>query len=166
MSDPLESEMRARPLATLVLSAEAVEGVRLASSSALPFEACGALIGEFYGTSARVARVRAGANLARDPSRSFDLDPALLVAAEDEARGVGLELIGIWHSHPNAPAELSTADRAADVPGGISLVASFAGGRLRELCAWSRANGTWQPVRVECASQTTRAPENRATRGR
>jgi proteasome lid subunit RPN8/RPN11 len=44
-------------------------------------------------------------------AHAFDLHPADLVLAEDRARAAGREILGIWHSHPDAPAEPSAEDR-------------------------------------------------------
>ncbi|OHX20515.1 C40 family peptidase [Chromobacterium sphagni] len=62
-------------------------------------EACGVVL-----DSGRVYPCR---NLADDPARQFRIDPVDRAAAEQLGR-----VVGIWHSHPNAPADPSPADLA------------------------------------------------------
>ncbi|MFV2015077.1 MAG: Mov34/MPN/PAD-1 family protein, partial [Candidatus Heimdallarchaeota archaeon] len=39
-----------------------------------------------------------------------NIDPLELVRLEDELDEIGLQLLGIYHSHPNHPAKLSETD--------------------------------------------------------
>lgn len=81
---------------------------------AYPHEACGVLIGTPGALRAEVRRVTRARNLnvARARDR-YELDPLDLLAAEDAARAAGLEVLGIWHTHPDHPARPSETDRAA-----------------------------------------------------
>ena len=78
--------------------------------AAAPREACGLLLGE----RARVADVVELANVARGLDR-FDLDPAGFVRAASDARARGLDVVGVWHSHPDG----SLAPSAADLAGAL-----------------------------------------------
>jgi proteasome lid subunit RPN8/RPN11 len=40
----------------------------------------------------------------------YDLDPADIAAAERQARAVGRDVVGFWHSHPDHPAQPSQFD--------------------------------------------------------
>ena len=77
-------------------------------------ECCGLLLG----TGHVVARVEQTANVATDPDRRFEIDPASLIAAEKQARQDGPEIIGYFHSHPNGRAEPSPDDAASASPDG------------------------------------------------
>jgi proteasome lid subunit RPN8/RPN11 len=48
----------------------------------------------------RIDAARAADNVADDPLRRFEIDPAALLAAHREARAGGAELLGYYHSHP------------------------------------------------------------------
>lgn len=50
------------------------------------------------------------ANVAGNPLRNFEIDPAALIAAEKSARNGGDAIVGYFHSHPNARGEPSQAD--------------------------------------------------------
>lgn len=76
------------------------------AAAAFPRECCGLL----FGTSDRIDRAQPCANVAADPIRTFEIDPAALIAAERAARSGGQGLIGYYHSHPNGRAEPSPCD--------------------------------------------------------
>jgi desampylase len=71
-------------------------------------EVCGLLLGR-DGTVEQLVPAR---NVAANPARSFEIDPATLLATHRTARGAGQQVIGHWHSHPNGRAEPSKRDAA------------------------------------------------------
>lgn len=77
-----------------------------------PRESCGCLLGSREGGAVRVRRVTRGRNTSSRARDRYELDPRDLVRAEDGGRARGLEVVGVWHSHPDRPAEPSEADRA------------------------------------------------------
>lgn len=77
---------------------------------AFPLESCGILLG--HGQS--IDEARPTANVAPDPARHFEIDPAALIAAHRAARdGSGAHVIGYFHSHPNGLARPSATDQAS-----------------------------------------------------
>ena len=72
-------------------------------------EICGLLLG----TSDRVDQALPCANVAADPARFFEIDPAALIGAHRAARAGGPRVIGHYHSHPQGTAEPSPRDAAA-----------------------------------------------------
>lgn len=76
-------------------------------------EACGILFGDGAVTGASVTR-----NVAPDPTRHFEIDPAALIAAVRAARTGGEPVMGYWHSHPSGDATPSATDAAMAVPDG------------------------------------------------
>jgi proteasome lid subunit RPN8/RPN11 len=77
-------------------------------------ERCGLL----FGDAARVAGATLCANVAADPARTFEIDPAALFAALREERRGGATLIGYWHSHPSGDVRPSATDAAMAAPDG------------------------------------------------
>jgi proteasome lid subunit RPN8/RPN11 len=74
---------------------------------ALPAECCGLLLG----TAARIDAACRARNL--DPSASrFLIDPQDHFAAIRAARASDRQVVGVYHSHPSAPATPSRADLA------------------------------------------------------
>ncbi|MBU6166261.1 MAG: M67 family metallopeptidase [Alphaproteobacteria bacterium] len=97
-------------------------------------EICGLLVGR--GT--RVERLVPARNVSADPARSFEIDPATLLAAHREARGAGQQVIGHWHSHPNGHSAPSARDAARASQNGQIWVILAAG----TLTAWvARSTG-------------------------
>jgi proteasome lid subunit RPN8/RPN11 len=82
----------------------------LAEAQATPgLEVCGLL----FGNSARIAAAEPCANVAPNPARAFEIDPAALFAAHRRARAGGAAPIGHYHSHPTGRAEPSATDVAS-----------------------------------------------------
>lgn len=106
-----------------------------------PRETCGLLLGTREGKSRRVIRVREARNLNLERAADrYELDPADFLAADREARASGIDILGVWHSHPDHPARPSDTDRAAAWPEWSYLIVSVSGGGVREMRSW-RLNG-------------------------
>ncbi|MDA8017268.1 MAG: M67 family metallopeptidase [Thermoanaerobaculia bacterium] len=75
-----------------------------------PFEACGVLAGRLENGEVRVRKVWSARNVGRRVHDRFRLDPEDFLAADRLARERGMEILGIWHSHPNRPAVPSRVD--------------------------------------------------------
>jgi len=105
-----------------------------------PHEACGLLLGRRSGSRTAVVDVVESRNLvtARAHDR-FELDPADHLAAEELARELGLDVVGIWHSHPDHPAVPSEADRVHAWESWAYVIVSVVDGVARELRAWRLA---------------------------
>ena len=75
-----------------------------------PLECCGLLVG----AGRNVAHAVAAAN--RDASRvRYTIDPHDYLNASREARALGLDVIGAYHSHPTSPPRPSATDLAEGV---------------------------------------------------
>ncbi len=59
-----------------------------------------------------IATALPAANVAADPARSFEIDPAALLRSHREARGAGQAIIGHYHSHPDGDGRPSRRDAA------------------------------------------------------
>jgi proteasome lid subunit RPN8/RPN11 len=82
-------------------------------------EVCGLLFGDLE----LIAGHQPATNVATDPSRAFEIDPAALFAAHRAARTGGPALIGHYHSHPTGGAAPSLCDaERADEPGAYWLI--------------------------------------------
>lgn len=97
----------------------------------LPLEACGLLAGK--GSS--VESVLPVANQARSPAR-FVMDPLGQLQAFEWIDSQGLDLVGIFHSHPAGPETVSPTDIADSAYAVVNLVLS----RVND--SW-RARGFW-----------------------
>lgn len=98
--------------------------VRLAAAGT--DEVCGLL----FGGEGRIEAIRPAANVAADPSRHFELDPAVLIAAHRAARMGGARIVGHYHSHPGGFPVPSATDAVQAAPDG-SLWLIVGGGTAR-----------------------------------
>jgi proteasome lid subunit RPN8/RPN11 len=101
-----------------------------------PLEACGLLAGK-DGQVQKVFPMRNAAHSAvsfrLDPQEQFDIFSAM------EERG--LELFGIYHSHPNGPATPSPTDVAEATYPVVNLILSAAGGKWQGHGFWIESSG-------------------------
>ncbi len=81
------------------------------AQASYPLEACGLLVGRAGDTKIDTVRVVPARNLNLErPEDRYLLDPQDFLAADRAARAEGLEIVGIWHSHPDSPARPSQTD--------------------------------------------------------
>jgi len=96
-----------------------------------PNECCGAMIGRIHDSTKHVTRAEplenayAGAQGAR-----YELRPEDLLEADKKARAAGLDLIGIFHSHPDCDAYFSKTDLENSCPWYSFVVLSIKGGKF------------------------------------
>jgi len=98
----------------LILEKQAEEGMIRHGAEGYPHEVCGLLVGHVEeGVATRTAREAYRAvNLNRERSADrFDLDPADFRRIEEEARRRRMEIVGVYHSHPDHPSRPSETDR-------------------------------------------------------
>ena len=85
--------------------------------SAFPDECCGFLFGEEAADERIITVIRVVNNAKEgDKRRRFEIAPEDYVRAERFADENGLQLLGVYHSHPNHPAIPSEHDREAAQP--------------------------------------------------
>lgn len=103
-------------------------------SEGYPNETCGLLIGKHNADAIEVHDVTAARNLNRERAHDrFELDPQAFLAADEEARAAGLELVGCWHSHPDHAARPSETDRQFAWDGWSYIIASVTREGVQEL---------------------------------
>jgi len=104
--------------ACLRLSNAAREELTSWARAARPAEACGLLIGRRATKRVLVEHVRLARNLdTTSGGDRFEVHPVDHIAIDVEARELGLEIVGSWHSHPNGAAVPSARDRASAIEG-------------------------------------------------
>lgn len=81
---------------TLAVTSGVIATLLAEAASSAPSECCGLLLGG----DGVVVEARPAANIAADPRRHFEIDPAALIAAHRAARDGGPQLLGYYHSHP------------------------------------------------------------------
>lgn len=105
-----------------------------------PEETCGLLLGVSSVGDCRVVSLHPGRNVNRErPTDRFELDPLDYLAAERAAAAAGNEVLGVWHTHPDHPAQPSETDRQMAWPGWSYLILSVGAGGVLDLRSWRLA---------------------------
>jgi len=78
-----------------------------------PYECCGVLLGSATPEGNRVRQiVRAGNTRTDSAHNRYNIAPIELVKIQRQARGLSLDIVGFYHSHPDHPAQWSPTDFA------------------------------------------------------
>ena len=99
--------------------------------SSYPNECCGAMLGSINGSEKQV-RVAVALENAFEGTQAarYELRPQDLLAADREARRQGMDLIGIFHSHPDCDAYFSKTDLENSCPWYSFVVLSIKSGEF------------------------------------
>ncbi len=105
--------------------------------SAYPDECCGAMIGRIEdGLKVVSLAVPLENATAAEKRVRYELRPEDLLQADRHARDANLELIGIYHSHPDCDAYFSTTDLKNSCPWYSFVVLSIKDSRFSHACSW------------------------------
>jgi proteasome lid subunit RPN8/RPN11 len=106
------------------------EAMVLHAERTYPNECCGAMLGHIQGDKKTVNEAIALENASTgEQRRHYELRPEDLLSAEKAARQRGLDLIGIFHSHPDCDAYFSDTDLRNSCPWYSFLVLSIKNGK-------------------------------------
>jgi len=130
-----------------------INAIREHGSTDYPNECCGILLGHAHGEHKQVQEVIPLKNLRLDPARAqellplespgresernrFLIDPLEQLHVERSARQRNLDVLGYYHSHPDAPARPSEYDREHAWPWYSYIIVSIEEGEPREMSSW------------------------------
>ncbi|PSR19599.1 metal-dependent protease of the PAD1/JAB1 superfamily [filamentous cyanobacterium CCP3] len=170
-------------MTALHLEADHLRAIAQALTACYPSEGCGLLLGrrtfaveDTKETGRTVSGIVPVANAwepsllgytdveGREQSHSqrdrYWIDPADLLAVQRQAREQGLEIIGIYHSHPDHGAVPSECDRALAWPVYSYVIVSVVQGEVTDLKSWRLdEQNQFQPEPVKMiGSSTNKAP--------
>jgi len=131
-----------------------VAAVKAEAEAAYPYECCGFLLGPDGGALPRAATEMIAVKNERegDPARRrFAIGPADFLAAEREAEAQGLDVVGIYHSHPDHPAAPSGTDLEQAFPWYTYIIVAVDKGAAGEVTAWRLAGdrSAFEPEEIE-----------------
>ncbi len=119
--------------ASVRLSAEAHAAILAHGARDYPHEACGLLLAE-RGAPHRLVAAAPVANLNTERARDrYDMDQAGWKRVAEEAARRGLEIAGVYHSHPDHPTRPSETDRVNAWADWTYLILRVARGRPEDL---------------------------------
>ncbi|MBM3756559.1 MAG: M67 family metallopeptidase [Acidobacteria bacterium] len=102
-----------------------------------PNECCGAMLGAIDGDVKTVRLALPLDNAYEGAQRErYELRPEDLLFAEREARKNGMDLIGIFHSHPDCDAYFSKTDLENSCPWYSFIVLSIQQGKFHHANSW------------------------------
>jgi proteasome lid subunit RPN8/RPN11 len=94
------------------------EAIRAHGEETYPNECCGVLLGNHTAGDGAAATnhvrqiVRAGNTRTDSAHNRYNIAPQELVKIQRQARGLGFDIVGFYHSHPDHPAQWSKTDFA------------------------------------------------------
>jgi proteasome lid subunit RPN8/RPN11 len=95
----------------LKLSRADYEALRAHGEETYPHECCGVLLGKSSADGNYVHKtVRAGNTRTDRAHDRYNIAPEELIRVQRQARGLGLDIVGFYHSHPDHPAQWSKTD--------------------------------------------------------
>ena len=136
--------------------ADVLDYIRRHGEETYPEECCGFLIGRLHadGNEAVYARRAVNRNENRREDR-YIIAPGEYLEADLAARRENLDIVGIYHSHPDHPAVPSRTDlELATFPGYSYVIVSVENGKAANLSAWALAEDRSRFLPEEIGVQT------------
>ena len=133
---------------TVTIASDLLDQILREAAASPDAEVCGLLLG----SAERIDGVQSCRNVAADPSRWFDIDPATLLAAHRRARTGGPRIVGHYHSHPTGIAAPSPRDaEAAMADGTLWLIVAGGAVTMWRAVEAGAIQGRFDPVVVRNA---------------
>ena len=117
----------------LTITPAVAQAIRAHGRETFPHECCGALVGAADRVTAAVALPN---TTEEGPRRRFLVRPSDYREAERRATGLGGELLGFYHSHPDHPARPSQYDLDHAWPTFAYIIVSVMAGQSADMTVW------------------------------
>jgi proteasome lid subunit RPN8/RPN11 len=139
----------------LHIPAEALDQIHAHGAAAYPEEGAGFLLGEVDGEMRRVVSVLSLDNAREDAARHnrYLITPQDMLRGERQAAELGLDVIGVFHSHPDHPNAPSEFDREWALPWFSYLITSVQAGEAAVSRSWRLAEDRAAFVEEEIVSE-------------
>ncbi len=140
---------------TLRFTAELFDRIHVHGEAAYPEEGAGLMLGNVNGDERRVVRLVEFANAREQSARHnrYLLTPRDYLLGEMEAARLELDVIGVFHSHPDHPNLPSEFDREWAMPFLSYVITSVWAGRAIESRSWQlsedRSNFIEEPIVID-----------------
>ena len=125
----------------LELSQDILDQIHAHGEAAYPEEGAGFLLGRASGERRQVTALLELANAREDAARHnrYLLTPLDYLRGEAEATRLGLDVLGVFHSHPDHPDRPSEFDREWAMPWFSYVITSVQSGQAVESRSWRLA---------------------------
>jgi proteasome lid subunit RPN8/RPN11 len=133
---------------TLRISHDLLAEIWAHGEAEYPDEGAGLMLGMAEGEWRTVATIRPIPNAFEPDGRyhRYRLEAADMLAGELEAERLGLDVVGVFHSHPDHPAAASEFDREWALPWYSYLITNVRQGRAVESRSWRLTDDRCQMV--------------------
>jgi proteasome lid subunit RPN8/RPN11 len=123
---------------SLKLPAALLHQIETHGEGAYPLEGAGLMLGDLDGDDRSVSRILPLTNSFEESkqARRYLIDPQAMMDAEDKADRLGLAIVGVFHSHPDHPAQPSEFDRQWALPWFDYLIVSVRSGAAGGSRVW------------------------------
>ncbi len=124
---------------------EVLEAIKKEVLKSYPYEGCGLLGGKVEEEIFFITKSWAVTNawpFPEERKRRFALDPKEFLQTEREAKKMNIEIVGIYHSHPNYPAQPSEFDAQNAWEGYLYLILSLISEKVIDVKAYQ-----WRDVK-------------------
>ena len=113
-----------------------------AAKKAYPCECCGIWVGKKSEKGEiEVSEIREASNQFHgQKSVHFQIDPLFIYHLEQEIEARGLEIVGVYHSHPDCAAILSDEDYEHMVPGLVYVIMSVTVEGVVDIRSYKKSN--------------------------
>ena len=135
------------------IETSAWDEIRKHAEEGYPNEVCGVLVGR----NGHVSAARRCRNINTERARDrYELDPLSFLEADTWARRNGMEIVGIYHSHPDHPSRPSETDLRRAWQGWVYVIVSINGGRYNDVRAWvlEEDGSRFEEIELEFSNQT------------
>jgi proteasome lid subunit RPN8/RPN11 len=122
----------------LHIPAELMQEIQAHGESAYPEEGAGLMLGTSQCDRKQVARLVTFANAREQSARHnrYLLTPQDYLRGEQEAARLGLDVVGVFHSHPDHPDRPSEFDREWAMPWLSYVITSVQAGKAKSSRSW------------------------------
>lgn len=125
---------------TIRLKDSHLDAIKRQAEAAYPYECCGLLLGMELGDTKAVEELLPLENAREDsPHNRFLIPPGRVKEGNRMARERGMEVLGFYHSHPDAGARPSAYDLEHAWPWYSYIILSVKGGEAAGLTSWRMA---------------------------
>lgn len=153
------------PSVRLVVNREVLVQIRGHVEADYPEEAPGGLLGIMHNASRLEVVQAVPSDNAREEERRrrYLIGPDEVLALERRASEAGLQVVGYYHSHPDAPPVPSEFDRQHAWPWYVYLIVSVVDGRTVEERAWrlSDDRDSFQAIEMDDRGLVTTGSEDK-----
>jgi proteasome lid subunit RPN8/RPN11 len=133
----------------LQLNQEHLQTIHSHAESTYPFECCGIILG-ISKAAVEVISTENAFPVESEKNRRYAIAPEMMLKTQREARDKSLNIIGIYHSHPDYPAIPSECDRELAWQLYSYIIVSVVKGKASDSQSWTLdENHQFQPEEIQ-----------------